>query len=245
MQQQLEVADEVERPPLPPAKPGLLRYNSPLVQVFLTGLVCFCSAGMFNALSGLGGAGQLDHTIADDANTALYACFTVFGVLGVPAHNLLGPWTTVLLGALAYPLYDSSFLYYNHRPASIAFPVATGTVLGAGAGLLWATQGAIITTYPSPNRHGTYISLFLCLYNLGSVFGGLFPLSFNYHRGGSGSVNDGTTSGWLCSTAGTPFFPPVARSVVESRDMAGSKWSTTPLQIADNACGYGSVKQVT
>jgi len=115
----------------------------------------------------------------------------VFGVLGVVAHNLLGPRTTLLLGALAYPLYDS-FLYYNHRPASIAFPVAAGTVLGAGAGLLWAAQGAIITAYPAPNHRGTYISLFLCLYNIGSVFGGLFPLSFNYHRGGSGSVNDGT-----------------------------------------------------
>ncbi|XP_037449450.1 UNC93-like protein 1 [Triticum dicoccoides] len=186
----LEVAEEGKRSA--PAKRGLLRYNSPLAQVFLTGLVCFCCCGMFNALSGLGGAGQLDHTVADDANTSLYACFTVFGILGVAANNILGPRTTLLLGALTYPLYDASFLYYNHR-RSVGFPIAAGAILGAGCGFLWAAQGAIITAYPPPNRRGTYISLFLCLYNLGGVFGGLFPFSFNYHRGSeAASVNDGT-----------------------------------------------------
>uniref|UniRef100_M8BZ02 Uncharacterized protein n=1 Tax=Aegilops tauschii TaxID=37682 RepID=M8BZ02_AEGTA len=75
----------------------------------------------------------------------------------------------------------------------MAFPVAAGAILGAGAGLLWAAQGAIITAYPPPKRRGTYISIFWCLYNFGGVFGGLFPFSLNYHRGSdAGSVNDGT-----------------------------------------------------
>ncbi|XP_062225071.1 UNC93-like protein 1 [Phragmites australis] len=176
----------------PPAKRGFLRYNSPLAQVSLLGLICFCCPGMFNALSGLGGGGQLDHTTADNANTALYACFAVFGVLGGAAHNLLGPRRTLLLGALTYPLYAASFLYYNHRHSQ-AFPVAAGAILGAGAGFLWAAQGAIMTSYPPPNRRGTYISLFWCLFNLGGVLGGLLPFSFNYHRGNdAASVNDGT-----------------------------------------------------
>ncbi|KAF0893246.1 hypothetical protein E2562_023499 [Oryza meyeriana var. granulata] len=171
---------------------GKLRYNSPLVQVVLIGLVCFCCPGMFNALSGLGGGGQLDHTTADNANTALYACFAVFGVLGGAAHNLLGPRITLLAGSLTYPLYAASFLYYNHRPSK-AFPVTAGALLGAGAGLLWAAQGAIMTSYPPPSRRGTYISLFWCLFNLGGVLGGLLPFSFNYHRGAdAASVNDGT-----------------------------------------------------
>uniref|UniRef100_A0A453PWU2 UNC93-like protein 2 n=2 Tax=Aegilops tauschii TaxID=37682 RepID=A0A453PWU2_AEGTS len=147
---------------------------------------------MFNTLSGIDGGGQVDHSVADNANTALYACFAVFGILGGTAHNLLGPRTTLLLGALTYPLYDASFLYYNHR-RSMAFPVAAGAILGADAGLLWAAQGTIITAYPPPNHRGTYISIFWCLYNFGGVFGGLFPFSLNYHRGSdAGSVNDGT-----------------------------------------------------
>ncbi|TKW02911.1 hypothetical protein SEVIR_7G031400v4 [Setaria viridis] len=176
----------------PPAKRGFFRYNSPLTQVFLISLVCFCCPGMFNALSGLGGGGQIDHTTIDKANTAVYACFAVFGVVGGAAHNIFGPRNTLLLGALAYPLYAASFLYYNHHHSE-TFPVTAGALLGVGAGLLWAAQGAIITSYPPPNRRGTYISLFWCFYNLGGVIGGLFPFSFNYHRGSNAaSVNDGT-----------------------------------------------------
>ncbi|XBH65254.1 hypothetical protein VPH35_118882 [Triticum aestivum] len=156
-------------------------------EVCLIGLVCFCCPGMFN----------VDHSVADNANTALYACFAVFGILGGTAHNLLGPRTTLLLGALTYPLYDASFLYYNHR-RSMAFPVAAGAILGADAGLLWAAQGTIITAYPPPNHRGTYISIFWCLYNFGGVFGGLFPFSLNYHRGSdAGSVNDGTSIAFM------------------------------------------------
>ncbi|OQU81049.1 hypothetical protein SORBI_3006G003700 [Sorghum bicolor] len=190
-QHQVEV--EVDGLPTEMAKHGLLRYNSPLAQVFLIGLVCFCCPGMFNALSGLGGGGQLDHATIDKANTALYTCFAVFGVVGGAAHNLFGPRNTLLLGALAYPLYAMSFLYYNHHHTN-TFAVIAGTLLGAGAGLLWASQGAILTSYPPADRRGTYISIFWCLYNLGGVFGGLFPFSFNYHRGSrkAASVNDGT-----------------------------------------------------
>ncbi|WVZ83127.1 hypothetical protein U9M48_030303 [Paspalum notatum var. saurae] len=198
----MAVTAELEGPPAPasttaeevPAKRGLLRYNSPLAQVSLLGLICFCCPGMFNALSGLGGGGQVDSTTADNANTALYSCFAVFGVLGGGAHNLLGPRLTLLLGALTYPLYAGSFLYYNHHPGKQAFPITAGAFLGAGAGLLWAAQGAVMTSYPPPGRRGTYISLFWCLFNLGGVLGGLLPFAFNYHRGGDtpAGVNDGT-----------------------------------------------------
>lgn len=176
----------------PAEKCGMLRYNSPLAQVSLIGLVCLCCPGMFNALTGIGGGGQLDHTTADNANTVVYACFAVFGVVGGAAYNILGPRTTLLVGALSYPLYAASFLYYNHHATQV-FPIAAGALLGAGSALLWAAQGAIITSYPPLNRRGSYISLFWCLYNLGGVLGGIFPLAFNYHRGSKpASVNDGT-----------------------------------------------------
>ncbi|KAL6885519.1 hypothetical protein ACP4OV_010298 [Aristida adscensionis] len=121
-QPEAEPQGRVPEPP-PAGKGGLLRYNSPLAQVSLLGLIYFCCLGMFMALSGLGGGGQLDNTASDNANTAIYACFAVFGVLGSAAHNLLGPRLTLLLGALTYPLYAASFLYYNHRHSQ-GFPVA-------------------------------------------------------------------------------------------------------------------------
>ncbi|KAL5738865.1 hypothetical protein ACOSP7_031626 [Xanthoceras sorbifolium] len=173
------------------------RYNSPLVQVCLIGLVCFCCPGMFNALSGMGGGGQVDPTAANNANTALYTTFAVFGILGGGIYNLLGPKATLLSACSTYVLYAGSFLYYNHHKNQ-SFAIAAGALLGVGAGLLWAAEGAIMTSYPPPNRKGTYISLFWSIFNMGGVIGGLIPFILNYHRGEAASVNDGTYIGFMC-----------------------------------------------
>ncbi|KAH9780476.1 UNC93-like protein 1 [Citrus sinensis] len=146
------------------------RYNSPLVQVCLIGLVCFCCPGMFNALSGMGGGGQVDTTAANNANTALYTTFTIFGILGGGIYNILGPQVTLISACSTYVLYAGSFLYYNHHKHQ-AFAIAAGAILGIGAGLLWAAEGAIMTSYPPPNRKvndGTYIG-FMCFMSAGAL----------------------------------------------------------------------------
>lgn len=173
------------------------RYNSPLVQVCLIGLVCFCCPGMFNALSGMGGGGQVDTTAANNANTALYTTFTIFGILGGGIYNILGPLVTLISACSTYVLYAGSFLYYNHHKHQ-AFAIAAGAILGIGAGLLWAAEGAIMTSYPPPNRKGTYISIFWSIFNMGGVIGGLIPFILNYNRNEAVSVNDGTYIGFMC-----------------------------------------------
>jgi hypothetical protein len=40
-------------------------YASPRIQLGMVAFVCFLCPGMFNALSGLGGGGKADHTLAD------------------------------------------------------------------------------------------------------------------------------------------------------------------------------------
>jgi hypothetical protein len=54
-------------------------YYHPVLQVSLLGLVCFMCPGMFNALSGLGGGGQVKSTDQANASSALYATFAFFG----------------------------------------------------------------------------------------------------------------------------------------------------------------------
>lgn len=54
-------------------------YASPPVQLVLVAFVCFLCPGMFNALGGMGGGGQIDTSAADKANTALYSTFAVVG----------------------------------------------------------------------------------------------------------------------------------------------------------------------
>ncbi|GKA83225.1 phosphoinositide phospholipase C 6-like protein [Tanacetum coccineum] len=68
---------------------------------------------MFNALSGMGGGGQLDHTAAN--NAALYTTFAIFGILGGGIYNILGPRLTLLAGCSTYILYAGYFLYHNHH----------------------------------------------------------------------------------------------------------------------------------
>lgn len=41
-------------------------YASPAFQLVMVAFVCFLCPGMFNALSGLGGGGKQDHTLADN-----------------------------------------------------------------------------------------------------------------------------------------------------------------------------------
>jgi hypothetical protein len=158
---------------------------------------------MFNALAGLGGGGQENPTAANNANTALYTTFAIFGILGGGIYNILGPRLTLASGCSTYVLYGGSFLYYNHQQHQ-AFAIISGAVLGIGAGFLWAGEGAIVISYPPQHRKGTYISLFWSVFNMGGVIGGLIPFILNYNRSEAASVNDGTNIGIMCfMTAGT------------------------------------------
>ncbi|CAM8903557.1 unnamed protein product [Rhodiola kirilowii] len=180
---------------VPPGK-SFLRYNSPLVQIALIGFVCFCCPGMFNALTGMGGGGQVDKSANNNANTALYTTFSIFGILGGGIYNIFGPRLTLVTGCSTYVLYAGSFLYYNHFHHQ-AFAIVAGALLGVGAGLLWSAQGAMMTSYPTENRKGSYIALFWSIFNMGGVIGGLIPFVMNYNRSDAMSVNDGTYIGFM------------------------------------------------
>ena len=146
---------------------------------------------MFNALAGLGGGGQENPTAANNANTALYTTFAIFGILGGGIYNILGPRLTLASGCSTYVLYAGSFLYYNHQQHQ-AFAIISGAVLGIGSGFLWAGEGAIVISYPPQHRKGTYISLFWSVFNMGGVIGGLIPFILNHNRSEAASVNDRT-----------------------------------------------------
>ncbi|CAL1404004.1 unnamed protein product [Linum trigynum] len=175
------------------------RYNSSLVQVILMGMVCFCTIGMIRAISGMGGGGQVDPTAANNANTALYATFSVAGVLSGGLYNVLGPRVMLPLACSSCLLFTGSFLYYNHFQSQV-FLVVAGVVGGVGAGMLWAVQGAVMTSYPPPHRKGMYISLFWVIFSSGGVVGGMIPFFLNFHRQVD-SVNDATYIGFMCFMA--------------------------------------------
>ncbi|EPS36940.1 hypothetical protein H072_9551 [Dactylellina haptotyla CBS 200.50] len=170
-------------------------YASPISQLLIVAFVCFLCPGMFNALSGLGGAGQLDATVADDSTVALYSTFASVAFFSGTICNKIGIKATLSFGGFGYALYSASFLAYNHTH-NRGFVIFAGALLGVCAGLLWCAQGAIMMSYPSEKMKGRYISVFWMIFNLGAVIGSLVPLVDNLENK-SGNVGDGTYIGFL------------------------------------------------
>ena len=104
-------------------------YYNPYTQVCMLGFVCFMCPGLFNALNGLGGGGQLNATTSANANAALYATFAFFAffagyelphsvhcsllTLYSSINNVLGPRITLFIGTMGYCLYIGSYLCAN------------------------------------------------------------------------------------------------------------------------------------
>ncbi|KAK4183572.1 major facilitator superfamily domain-containing protein [Podospora australis] len=171
-------------------------YASPIVQLLMVAMVCFLCPGMFNALSGLGAAGQVDPSAQNDASTALYSTFAVVAFFSGTIANMLGVKATLSVGGLGYCIYAASFLCFNHTQ-NRGFVVFAGAFLGVCAGLLWTAQGTIMMSYPPEDKKGRYISWFWIIFNLGAVIGALVPLGQNVNSRDNVAVTDGTYVGFI------------------------------------------------
>jgi len=155
--------------------------------------------GLFNALNGLGGGGQVDATTGANANAALYSTFAFGAFFSGSINNKLGPRLTLFLGATGYPLYIGAYLALNIHPGAGAFLIAAGAILGICAGLLWSAQGSLMLGYATEGQKGKYIAVFWAIFNTGAVVGAAVSLGQNFHSTGN-SVENGTYIGFLVLT---------------------------------------------
>ncbi len=176
----------LENDPAPKSKPWMYKttkigplkipgYASPPSQLAIVAFVCFLCPGMFNAVSGLGAAGQVDTYDINNATTAIYATFSVVGFFAGSIANRIGLRLTLGLGGFGYFLYIASILSYNHNQ-NAGFLIFAGAILGVCAGMLWTAQGAVMMGYPPEQSKGKYISWFWMIFNLGAVLGSLVSL---------------------------------------------------------------------
>ncbi|EPS99673.1 hypothetical protein FOMPIDRAFT_1147344 [Fomitopsis schrenkii] len=174
-------------------------YYNPTGQVIFLGFVCFMGPGLFNALNGLGGGGQIDATVSANANTALYATFAFTAFFAGSINNVLGPRLTLLIGSCGYSLYIGSYLAVNIHSHAGAFVIVAGAILGICAGLLWTAQGSLMLAYPTEDQKGLFIGIFWSIFNLGGVVGSAVSLGQNFHSEAN-AVGNGTYIGFLILT---------------------------------------------
>ncbi|GAA5840302.1 hypothetical protein JCM11251_006689 [Rhodosporidiobolus azoricus] len=177
----------------------------PMLQVLLISLVCLACPGMFNALSGVGGGGQLDPTTAANGNVALYSTFAVVGFFAGSIVNMVGYRLAFAVGASGYALYMGSLLSFN-RNGNSGFVIAAGALLGCCAGLLWTAQGALTLAYATERTKGRAFALFWAVFNLGGVLGSAIELGLTY-KNDTGTVGDSVYIVFLSIGAAACLLP--------------------------------------
>ncbi|PRP87050.1 DUF895 domain membrane protein [Planoprotostelium fungivorum] len=165
-------------------------YASPMTQLLLVSFVCFFCPGMFNALSGLGGAGISDAHAANQAGTALNVTFSVVGFFGGVIVNLVGVRIALSFGGIGYFVYAAAALTWKHTQNN-GFFIFAGVLLGTCAGVLWTAQGLIMMSYPREKEKGSYVAIFWAIFNSGAVIGSLGALGQEIHDSGQ-TASDGT-----------------------------------------------------
>ncbi|KAA8645160.1 hypothetical protein EYZ11_009630 [Aspergillus tanneri] len=171
-------------------------YASPRIQLGMVAFVCFLCPGMFNALSGLGGGGKTDTTLADEMNIALYSTFAVVGFFAGTFVNRMGIRPALGFGGIGYTLYTISLLVSEHKHVP-GFNIFAGAFLGVCAGLLWTAQGTIMMSYPPEESKGRYFAWFWGIFNIGGCLGSLIPLGENIKVTNNKTVSDGTYIGFI------------------------------------------------
>ncbi|CDK25299.1 unnamed protein product [Kuraishia capsulata CBS 1993] len=181
-----------EEPRLEAEKSNYFKFvHDPWVQIFLISFISFCNPGMYNALTGMGGSGQVDGTVAANSNVATHACTAGSALILVGVfYKYIGPRLSLLIGGWTYALYSGSLLNYN-RTGNGAFVIAAGAILGLGAAFFWVAQGTIMVTYSNDQTRGRAIGLFWIVFNLGGAIGSLASFGINY-KSKKGTVTDST-----------------------------------------------------
>lgn len=146
---------------------------------------------MYNALSGLGGGGQVNPDVNSNATVALLSTTAATALIIVgPIFSWVGPRICFLIGGWTYALYSGALLNYNHTHDA-GFVIGAGAVLGIGASFLWIVQGAMMTTYVDESQKGRAIAVFWVIFNLGGGIGSLASFGLNFHSK-SATVSDST-----------------------------------------------------
>ncbi|KAL8284006.1 hypothetical protein RQP46_005119 [Phenoliferia psychrophenolica] len=189
-----------------PVRRGLRAiWAKPTTQVVMIGFCCFACPGMFNAVNGLGGGGQVDAGANNKGNIALNSTFAVTSFFSGTINNRLGSRLTLSLGSMGYALYIGAYLSYNINQSG-SFIIAAGAILGICAGMLWTASGAMVLAYSTEQTKGKMFALFWAIFNLGAVLGNAIDFGLVYNSKAN-TVSNSTYAAFVAISGLGAFIP--------------------------------------
>lgn len=168
------------------------------------------TAGIYQVITALGGAGQESAHLADSASITLFSIFMGFTLLAPAVLNYFGIRLTLGVGSLGYAAYAASLWCYNHT-GNQPFVIFGGAWCGFSAAFLWVAERVGPVAYASEHQKGFYVAIFWTVYQIGTMLGAAIPVGQNWNAGVSNHsrVTDGTYIGlfiiMLCG-AGVSFL---------------------------------------
>lgn len=113
---------------------------------------------------------------------------TLTCLTGSMMANRFGLRYSLVVGTVGYVVYSAA-LYTNNRYGTEWFIYLGSAACGLSAGIFWATEGAIMLSYPEPEKRGRYLAYWLSYRNSGSILGGIINLAFNYRGSSTGKLD--------------------------------------------------------
>ncbi|KAH8657863.1 major facilitator superfamily domain-containing protein [Xylariales sp. PMI_506] len=163
-------------------------YRGVFFNATIVGITAFTAPGLWNAMQSVGAGGQQSPYLVMAGNAILFAIMTFTCLAGSMMVNRFGYRIALIFGTAGYVIYSAS-LYTNNRYGVVWFIYLGSAACGLSAGIFWATEGAIMLSYPEPEKRGRYLAYWLSYRNSGSILGGIINLAFNYQGKSTGKLD--------------------------------------------------------
>ncbi|KAF2995022.1 hypothetical protein E8E14_003819 [Neopestalotiopsis sp. 37M] len=154
----------------------------------VVGITAFAAPGLWNAMNSVGAGGQQTPYLVMAGNAILFAIMIFTCLAGSLMVNRFGYRTALIFGTAGYVVYSAA-LYTNNRYGTVWFIYLGSAACGVSAGIFWAAEGAIMLSYPEPEKRGRYLAYWLTYRNSGSILGGIINLAFNYRGASTGKLD--------------------------------------------------------
>jgi MFS family permease len=169
----------------------------------------------------------------------VYVTFTLGCFVAPPIINIVGTRRCIFIGVVCYSTIVIAGLIFFETGKSEAIILLGGTILGAGASLLWIGQGRLILDYSNDEDRGRNFSIFWSLYRGASLLGGILSYTY-FHKEGNAAGSTGLYFIFLglIATGGI-----AALFLADPKTIVGSDAHATAIAAELNSSGDGDVDE--